>query len=296
MGSIEPTFLASFWTIAGPSHPLTCQGVSVASFEERVEAAAAAGYVGLGFLDTDLAAITDRAQWPYRAIRRRLEQSGLDFVELEVLTNWFASGEERKASDSTRAQLLEAATELGANHIKVVGDFTDICPVSKMADSFAALCEDAAKAGTTIAIELTPLTNLSSPEQGLDLIRASSASNAGLLLDVWQIGRANICFESLAAIPSELIVGVELSDADAQVRGSLMEDTMRHRRLPGEGVLEPARLVAAVHEAGYRNPYGIEIISDAHRALPVREQARVAIASAREQIRLADRHIAERAR
>jgi len=286
---IKPEFLASFWTLAGSSHPLTSQGISIVPLEERVEAAAAAGYVGFAFSETDLAAVLKTRS--YDQIRTLFKANGLDFIQLELITDWFAEGERKSQSDVIRDQLLEAAAELGADHVKVIGDLANQYPVEGMAESFAALCARAASAGTKIAIELTPLTNLFSPEQGIRLIRESGVSNGGLLLDVWHMGRAHIPFATLADIPAELIYAVELDDADLEVRGTLMEDTMNNRRLPGEGELEPARLIAAVHRAGYRLPYGIEIVSDAHRKLSAHEQARVAIETSRAQMKVAENYI-----
>jgi sugar phosphate isomerase/epimerase len=288
---MEPRFIASFWTLAGNSHPLSCAGVSVLPFEVRTEAAAEAGFSGFAFLDTDLCAIRETSLWRnYSAIRQRLTACGLDFVEIELIADWFTTGERKSRSDQIRGQLLEAAAELGAHHVKVVGDFGGEHPPSQMVDSFGELCDAAAKAGTRIAIELTPLTNLVTPEAGIELVRASGASNAGLLLDVWHMGRAGIPYEALAGIPKELIIGVELDDADLAVRGTLLHDTMTHRRLCGEGELQPARFIAAVRRAGYQDPYGIEIISDAHRALPLEAAARLAIESARDQFALAQRY------
>jgi sugar phosphate isomerase/epimerase len=289
VAAIDAQFVASFWTLSGPSHPLTSQGVNVVSFEERVEAAAEAGYMGMGFIETDLAAV--HATRSYAEIRKRLESAGLGFVQLELITNWFADGDFKAQSDTVREQLFEASAELGADHIKIVGDLAFQHPVEEMAESFGDLCAGARQAGARIAIELTPLTNLSTPEQGLRLIRESGASNGGLLLDVWHMGRAHIPFESLADLPGEYIYSIELDDADRDVRGTLMEDTMNNRRLPGEGDLEPAKLIAAVHKAGFRSPYAIEMVSEAHRALPVREQARVAIETARAQMKVAERYL-----
>jgi sugar phosphate isomerase/epimerase len=289
MAAIDAQFVASFWTLSGASHPLTCQGINLVPFEERIEAATEAGYIGMGFIETDLAAIHETRSYP--AIRKQLEGSGLGFVQLELITNWFASGDLKARSDAVREQLFEAAAELGADHIKIVGDLAHQHPLQEMVDSFGDLCERARQAGARIAIELTPLTNLSTPEQGLRLIRESGVINGGLLLDVWHMGRAHIPFGSLAEIPGEYIYSIELDDADHEIRGTLMEDTMRHRRLPGDGDLEPARLIAAVHKAGFRSPYAIEMVSDAHRELSVREQARVAIEAARDQVRAAEQYL-----
>jgi len=281
---MEPRFVACFWTLAGNSHPFTSGGVSELPLEVRADAAAEAGFWGFSFIDTDLASV--RKHLKYSEIRQIFESRGLGFIEIELITDWFATGERRAASDRIRGQLLEAAAELGTHHIKVVGDLAHQFPRAQMVDSFGQLCVDAEKAGTKIAIELTPLTNLTTPEQGIDLVRASGASNAGLCLDVWHMGRAGIPLESLDQIPRELIISIELDDADLEIRGTLLEDTVNHRRLCGEGQLEPARLIAAMRRAGYGGAYGIEILSDAHRALPVKDAARAAIRSARAQFDL----------
>lgn len=282
---MEPKFVACFWTLAGKSSPLNSGGVSEVPFEERAEAAAAAGYWGISFVDPDFKAT--KARLGYKGIRRAIEKAGLGFVELELIIDWFADGERKAQSDQNRDMLFEAAAELGANHVKVVGDLHHAFPRAQMADAFGDMCGRAAKAGTKIAIELTPLTNLTTPEQGIELIRASGATNAGLCLDVWHLCRAGYALDTLDRIPADLIVSVELDDADADVRGTLLEDTINNRRLCGEGALEPARLIAAVQRAGYRGAYGVEILSHAHRALPVREQARVSIESARAQFQRA---------
>ncbi|SCW80364.1 Sugar phosphate isomerase/epimerase [Sphingobium faniae] len=288
----EPRFLASFWTLSGSAHPSQCAGVSNLPFEVRAEAAAEAGFSGFGFTDEDLQAVRMHDRWrKYADIRQFLDASGLGYLELEVVLNWFAEGEPRAASDKVRAHLLEAAAEMGAAHIKVLADFAHQVPLSAMVDSFGLLCEQAAAAGTRIVLEPTPLTNLSRPEEGLALIRASGATNAGLMIDAWHMGRAGIVFDDLANIPAEYIGGVELDDADADLHGSLLEDTMDYRRQPGEGALEPARLIAAVHRAGYRRPFGIEVASHEHRALPVREAARLSIAAGRVQCALAARMV-----
>ena len=60
----------------------------------------------------------------------------------------------------------------------------------------------------------------------------------------------------------EYVFVVELDDADEQVVGTLWEDTLDHRRLPGEGAFDVPAFIAAVHRAGYRGHWGVEIISE----------------------------------
>jgi sugar phosphate isomerase/epimerase len=150
-----------------------------------------------------------------------------------------------------------------------------------MVEPFAALCARAKTSGAAIAIEPTPLTNLYSIEDCIRLIRHSGAANAGLDIDIWHMARANIAYEHLAAIPVSLIMAVELSDADREVRGTLYQDTMNWRRLCGDGQLDPAGFVAAIHRTGYAGPFSVEIISEEHRARTVTSAARLSIESAR---------------
>ncbi|GAA1109499.1 hypothetical protein GCM10009579_35680 [Streptomyces javensis] len=81
-------------------------------------------------------------------------------------------------------------------------------------------------------------------------------------------------------MPPGRIVGVELDDAETDVVGTLFEDTVRRRRLCGEGSFDLPAIVAALRTAGWTGPWGVEILSDAHRALPVRTAADVAYRTA----------------
>jgi sugar phosphate isomerase/epimerase len=81
-------------------------------------------------------------------------------------------------------------------------------------------------------------------------------------------------------VPGSRIVGVELNDADSQVVGTLFEDTVRRRRLCGEGSFDLPGIITALRETGWHGPWGVEILSETHRALPVREAASAAFRTA----------------
>jgi sugar phosphate isomerase/epimerase len=55
--------------------------------------------------------------------------------------------------------------------------------------------------------------------------------------------------------------------------GSLWEDTLFHRLYPGEGTFDCRAFIDAVDQAGFRSVYGVEIINERYRKLPLREQA-----------------------
>jgi sugar phosphate isomerase/epimerase len=276
-----PDFIASYWTLAGPVLPRSASQVSPFAFEDRARAAAAAGYRGIGLMHDDLRAVVHRLG--FAAMRALLRDHGLVHLELEFLTDWFADGERKARSDALASELLQAAAALGARHVKVGGDrFGADWPPAQLADGFATLCERAAAHGTRIALELLPWTGLATPAQGRALLQAAgSPRNGGLLLDVWHLQRVGVPWREVAALPASAIAGVELDDADAQLQGSLWEDTIHRRRLCGQGGFDLAGFLRAVQAAGYEGPWGIEIISDEHRARTLHDAAMAAIASAR---------------
>ncbi|MNZ79503.1 Xylose isomerase-like TIM barrel [compost metagenome] len=272
----SPRLLASCWTLAGDVVPLAGSMVSPRDFRARAEAAGKAGYVGMVLYVDDLVQI--REQYDDEQIRQILTDNGLRYLELEVLMDWFADGERRAASDRTRRLLLDAAQRLGAHHIKVVGDMTGAeWPQQRMAESFRELCREAFEVGVEVVIEIMPTSNIRDLPTAIAIAAAAEEGNGGLLLDIWHFARGGIPFEDIASIPSRLIKHIELDDADREQIGTLLEDQILRRRLPGEGALDVPRFLRCVQATGYDGLYGIEIVSDAQRALPLEQAARLPV-------------------
>ncbi len=144
-------FHASFWTLAGNCHPVLHGSVSPLKIDARVEAAARAGYRGISFALPDLIQIRQSPQWAnYRSLRSLLDSNGMVEVELDLISDWFLGGPRGHASDVAQRYLLTAAEELGAHHIKVVGDMNHEVSIESMAEPLADLCVRAASAGTRV--------------------------------------------------------------------------------------------------------------------------------------------------
>lgn len=274
-----PEFIASYWTLAGNALPRAPSQISTHRFEDRVAAAATAGYSGIGLMHDDLAATAQRLG--LGAMRMCMADHGLRHLELEFLGDWFAQGERRAASDRIRGALLEAAGALGARHIKVGGDrFGANWPQGQLVDSLGRLCEDAARHGTAVVLELLPWTQLATPAQALPLLAEVAAPNAGLMLDAWHLQRAGVPLGSLATLPPQWVRAAELSDAGPP-EGDLWSDTIHRRRLCGDGGFDLPAFIGALQQASFTGPWGIEIISDAQRALPLAQAAQRALSTAR---------------
>lgn len=271
--------LANGWTTAGDASPWRNDQRSPLSLRERVEAASAAGFKGFGLLYADL--VEAERELGLAGIRSLFEDNGLVHLELEFLTDWWTDGPRRAASDAVRRNLLRAAEALGAHHIKIGPDFEDKpWDLDVWAKEFATLAAQADGVGARLAIEFMLFSNIKSVHDALRLVEAAGHPAGGLVIDVWHTERAQTPPAELADIPGSRIIGVELSDADSRVVDTLLEDTLRHRRLCGEGSFDLPGIISALRTAGWSGPWGVEILSDTYRALPVREATEAAYRTA----------------
>ncbi|MEY9838101.1 sugar phosphate isomerase/epimerase family protein [Streptacidiphilus sp. EB103A] len=272
-------FLATCWTTAGDTSPDQEDQRSPLSLRERAEAAGDAGFTGFGLLYADL--VEAEREYGLAGIRSLFADNGLSHIELELLTHWWDDGPRRTASDAARGGLLRAAEALGARTLKIGPDVADEpWDLDVWAKEFAALAAQADGVGARLGIEFLPWTNLKTVHDGLRLVEAAGHPAGGLIIDVWHTERARTPPADLADVPGSRIVGVELNDADSQVVGTLFEDTVRRRRLCGEGSFDLPGIIGALRKTGWRGPWGVEILSDAHRVLPVREAAAAAYRTA----------------
>lgn len=267
-----PELLATCWTTAGDALPLSERETSRLDLLERIEKAASAGYRGFGVFMPDLSVALLTYSWAQ--IRGFIEDHGVRHVEIELLTDWFADGDLRDVSDGRRRAMLEAAQELGARHIKVAGSFGQEPAPDRIVAEFARLCDDAAVVGTRIALEPMPFSSVKDLDEGLRIVEAANRPNGGLLVDIWHVARTGTTYGRVAEIPKQRFFAVELDDAAVVAQGSLLDDTLHRRRLCGEGDLDVPSFIHAVNAAGYEGPWGVEILSDQHRALGLDEQAR----------------------
>ena len=282
----DQDLLATCWTTAGDAAPLRGDERSPLPLRERVESAAAAGFRGFGLVYADLV-VAERDDG-MAGIRSVLDDNGLVHLELELLTDWWADGPRRRRSDEVRRKLLEAAGALGARHVKVAPDVSgEPWDHDRWVAEFAVLAEDARQAGTRVGLEFLPWSNIRTVHDGLRLVRDAGHDAGGLVIDVWHTERAGTPPAELAGVPLRHIVGVELSDADAGQVGTLFEDTANRRRLCGEGSFDLQGCIRALRAAGWAGPWGVEILSEAFRRLPVGEAVAAAFATARAQLELA---------
>lgn len=274
---VRPLFIPTYFTLSGNIGPFDAVTISPHSLPDRAQAAAQAGYGGFGFGYQDIGHLL--ATLGAAEVNAILDHNGLAIREVEVLTDWFASGERREASDDQRREMLKAAAAIGARHIKVAGDLTQpYVSLDATIEAFAILCDEAAEVGTAVTIELFPPSSIATLETGRAIVEGAGRSNGGLLLDIWHMVRGGITMEAIATLPHGIVNHVELDDGPLSQQGEFMEETINDRLPPGAGVFPIADFLDALDRCGYDGPFGVEILSGAFRAMTPVEAARQSLA------------------
>lgn len=265
-----------YWTLAGPVDLKTGREWSLFGFAGRCEEAARAGFSGIGIWHADLEHVLQTMT--LADMKQILDGNGLEYLELEFLSDWFLDpGDERRtAADARRRLLLAASGALGAHHIKV-GNLTGApCAIGRVTDEFAALCAEAARQTTAqIVYEFMPFDpNVNSVGKAITVVAGAGARNGGIAVDTWHMGKLRIRPDEIGLIPPEFLSWVELSDGQLANMPDLSDETLNHRRLPGEGELGVAGYVAAALARGYPGPWGVEVLSEELRSLPMAQMYR----------------------
>ncbi len=273
MGAPDAGLLGLYWTLSGPVEVHTGREWSLFDFPERCAEAAKVGFRGIGIWHADLEHQLEKRS--LREMRQILDDNGLGPIELEFLMDWFLDEdhERRKDADRVRRMVFEAAEVLPAHHIKVGNIPGTPCPLPRLTESFAELCADAAlHTDAKVVYELMPFDpNINSLATVLEVVQGAGAANGGIAIDTWHMGKLRIPPDDLRVIPLEYLSWIELSDGRLEDMPDHVDETINHRELPGEGEFGVHRYVEVCTDMGYAQPWGVEVLSDALRNLPMEE-------------------------
>jgi sugar phosphate isomerase/epimerase len=272
MGEVE--LMALYWTVSGPVEVHVGREWSLFDWRDRCAEAARAGFKGIGLWHADVS---------HQQETRSLEQmatifrdAGLEYLEVEFLADFFvAQGNPARAeSDRLRKQLFDTAAAFDAHHIKVGNIPGTPCELDRLTEAFAELCADAANhTAATVVYEFMPFdVNVNTLDTALTLVQDAGQRNGALAIDTWHMGKLGIAPADLKRIPPECLGWVELSDGQYENMPDPIDEVVNRRKLPGEGEFEIPGYVVACQEAGYNGPWGVEVLSEELRNLPIEEE------------------------
>jgi sugar phosphate isomerase/epimerase len=263
-----PRFVASYYTLSGSPNGMP----SRFTFDERVAAAANAGYTGVGLTLFDYEACLAAGKQPEQ-MREVAEDHGIEITEVEFLG--FDPEQSVSAASDPEQKLCEMASALGARHLNVsVGrPPTGATDLNAAARALAEVAKRCAAHDLTLAFEFMPFLAIGNVNDAVRLVEACGEPNVGLLVDAYHFFRGGSSLDDLSQVDPALIVGYQLSDVPAAAPDDLLSETRQHRLLPGHGELDLIGLLSAGH-ADSSTVVGVEMLSDALRLLDVEAEAK----------------------
>jgi sugar phosphate isomerase/epimerase len=272
MGETELVDL--YWTSAGPVEVHTGREWSTFAWRDRCAHAARVGFDGLGLWHADAEHQLESST--LAEMQRIFADAGLRYLEVEFLADFFApaASPERAESDARRELLFAIAVAFGAHHIKVGNIPGTPAELERITEEFAALCDDAAgRTDAMIVYEFMPFdVNVRTLDAAVAVVEGAGRANGGLAIDTWHMSKLGIPPADMARIPARYLSWVELSDGQLENMDDELDEVINHRALPGEGEFDIRGYVDACAGAGYAGPWGVEVLSQKLRALPIDEQ------------------------
>jgi sugar phosphate isomerase/epimerase len=238
-----------------------------ASWEDRCTAARAGGFAGIGIVPE----LYDEERQAGRSdtdLKRMLDDAGVTVSEVEGLE--LTRRSEREAVARTLDRLLAVADLFAAPRLFVTTAH-DV-PRDELVEMFAWVCDRAAPLGLRVGVEFMNIPGLTTslPDAGtaLAMVEAAGADNGGVVVDNYHHVNGANDWSQLEALPGERVVGIQIADtAIPRVDDAYLEDTLHHRRAPGEGDSDVVRFVQTMDAIGVSCPYSTEVINDTIAAL-----------------------------
>jgi sugar phosphate isomerase/epimerase len=238
-------------------------------FEAHVRAAVAGGFRRISLYATEYQAARN-AGLSNSDMKQLLDDAGLLIADLDPLLNWIpntslaggASDEGAALFGSSEADFYAMAEVFGARSINAALFVAERLATEVIAAAFAALCDRAADHGLLVHLEYLPWTQIPNLETALGIVELANRDNGGLMVDTWHHFRSHANANSLLAVDGARILGVQLNDAPEQAAENVIDETLHHRLLPGEGDIDLLDVVRALKQVGCEAPIGVEVFSD----------------------------------
>jgi sugar phosphate isomerase/epimerase len=270
----EIELMALYWTVSGPVEVHAGREWSLFSWPDRCAEAAKAGFKGIGLWHADVTHQLETTTLDEMATI--FKDAGLKYLEVEFLAEfWVDKGEPARAeSDRLRKQLFETAAAFDAHHIKVGNIPGTPCELDKLIEAFTELCQDAARhTDAKVVYEFMPFdVNVNTLDTALELVQGAAEPNGALAIDTWHMGKLGISPADLKRIPPEYLGWVELSDGQYENLPDPIDEVVNRRKLPGEGEFDIPGYVEACQHVGYEGPWGVEVLSEELRNLPIEDE------------------------
>ena len=241
---------------------------------QRVELAATAGFAAIGMFVGQYAALEGEGFAP-GGLRDLLDEHGVCLAEIEVVPGLGAGGRGGEQAAEIEAVGWRMADEFRCRYMQVIGPSE--LPLADAGKAYAALADRAADHDLVLGLEFLPFTDIVTVHDARRIIEAADRPNAGMCVDIWHHNRGANDLAAIAALPGEMITGIQMSDGTRIPQDpDYYTDCLNNRVAPGDGEFDVAAFVAAVRSTGTTVPWALEVCSAEGWANPAAHVQRIA--------------------
>ena len=248
------------------------------SFDAHVRAAAAAGCTSLAISPTTYTEARTGGR-SAASLQAFAQDHGVTIRHLDTLATWAPvqidladfDDEMRRRWSTPVEEGLNICAELGLTQILATAPYLkDGVSLARLIDGFGDLCTRAAKLGVWVDLEPMPFFGCPTVADAWAVVGGAAQPNSGILMDSWHFFRAGQTPDCLADIPGRCFRTMQLSDAPrAKTADAQWEETVNHRRWPGQGELPLKEFIQTVRNKGHLAAVGQEVFSlEADRLSP----------------------------
>ncbi len=232
--------------------------------EEKLAAAAAAGFDGVEIFEPDLIG----SSLSPAEVRVRCGELGLSIDLYQPFRDFEAVTTEQLERNLRRAEAkFDVMEALGASTILVCSNVSAqaIDDDELAAAQLSALADRAGERGMRVAYEaLAWGRHVNEYDHAWRIVQAAGHPALGTCLDSFHILSRQTSLAAIAGIPSDKLYFLQLADAPHLVM-DVLQWSRHYRSFPGQGGFDLADFTGRVLDAGYAGPLSLEVFNDVFR-------------------------------
>lgn len=248
------------------------------TLEDKLRAAAAAGFSGMEMLEYDLV----MSPWSPRRLADEAAGLGLSLEVYQPFHVETVAPELFTATLRRAERKFELLSELGARVLVCCSSKTErgLDDDGLAVEQLLALADRAEQRGLRLAYEAVPWGRVRTHQEAWRLVRQADHPALGLCLDSFHVLSAGIDPDSVSDVAAEKVFHVQLADAP-RLNMDIREWSLHYRMFPGQGSLDVAGFLSRIVSMGYAGPIALEVFNDVYQQEDPRHAAIDAMRSMR---------------
>jgi 4-hydroxyphenylpyruvate dioxygenase len=242
------------------------------TLEDKLGAAAAAGFDGIEVFEPDLIA----SSWSPAELAARCADLGLSIDLFQPFRDLDSTDPTRFARNLVRAERkFDVMADLGTTTVLVCSSVAPdaVDDDDLLADQLAALADRAGARGLRVAYEaLAWGRHVSTWDRSWEVVRRADSAALGICLDSFHVLSRGGNPAGFAAVPGDKLFFLQLADAP-HLQMDVLQWSRHHRLFPGQGAFDLPAFLGHVLAAGYPGPLSLEVFNDVFRQADPRRTA-----------------------